>query len=115
MVTMEDLIEELLGDIYDETDEEEHSCVKLSDNVYECAAELNVSDFEEYAELPENTIETESYTMGGWAMEIFGRIPVSGDIARSGRFVIEVLEAEDNRIIRLKVTVDDKAPDVDEE
>lgn len=114
MVTMEDLIEELLGEIYDETDEEEHSCVKLSDNVYECAAELNVSDFEEYAELPENSIETESYTMGGWAMEIFGRIPVSGDITRSGRFVIDVLEAEDNRIIRLKVTVDDKKPDDDE-
>lgn len=114
MVTMEDLIEELLGDIYDETDEEEHSFAKLSDNVYECAAELNVSDFEEYTELPENSVKTESYTMGGWAMELFGRIPVSGDIINSGRFVIEVLEAEDNRIIRLKVTVNDEKPDDDE-
>lgn len=108
MVTMEDLIEELLGDIYDEADEEEHSCVKLADNVYECAAELNISDFEEYAELPENSIDTESYTMGGWAMELFGRIPDKGDVTESGRFVIEVLDAEDNRIIRMKVTVKDE-------
>lgn len=114
MVTMEDLIEELLGDIYDEADEEEHSCVKLSDNVYECAAELNISDFEEYAELPENSIDTESYTMGGWAMELFGRIPDKGDVTESGRFVIEVLDAEDNRIIRMKVTVNDEAAESEE-
>ncbi len=109
MVTMEDLIEELLGEIYDETDEVVHSCTRLSDNSYECAAELNVSDFEEYAELDEDAVDSESYTMGGWAMELFGRIPVSGDVIKSGRFVVEVLEAEENRIIRLKVTVSEKA------
>lgn len=110
MVTMEDLIEELLGDIYDETDEEEHSCVKLSDNVFECAAELNVRDFEEYADIPEDTIESENYTMGGWALELFGRIPVSGETVKSGGFTLEVLEAEDNRIIRLKVTFEEDTP-----
>ncbi|MBQ5334232.1 MAG: HlyC/CorC family transporter [Oscillospiraceae bacterium] len=111
MVTMEDLIEELLGDIYDETDEEEHSCVRLSENEYECAAELNVSDFEEYAGLPDDTIETENYTVGGWALELFGRIPVKGETVESGRFRLLVLEAEETRIIRLKVTVGEGSPE----
>ncbi|MCI7766837.1 MAG: hemolysin family protein [Oscillospiraceae bacterium] len=111
MVTMEDLIEELLGDIYDEADEEEHSCVKLSENEYECAAELNVSDFEEYAGLPDDTIETENYTVGGWALELFGHIPVKGETAESGRFRLLVLEAEETRIIRLRVTVGEDIPD----
>lgn len=106
MVTMEDLIEELLGEIYDETDEEDDSFVKTGENEYEAAAELNIRDFEERLEIPEDTIKSESYTIGGWALELFGRIPEAGDEVRDGIFTLRVLDAEDNRIIRLKITVD---------
>ena len=106
MVTMEDLIEELLGEIYDETDEEDNSFIKISDNEFETAAELNLRDFEEQAGIPENTIESESYTISGWALELFGRIPDMGDTAADGIFTLKILEAEENRVIRLKITVD---------
>ena len=106
MVTMEDLIEELLGEIYDETDEEDTSVVKISDNCYELAAEVNVGDMEEMFDLPRDTVESDSVTVGGWAMEVFGRIPEAGDIITEGLFTIEILEAEDNRIIRLKVQLE---------
>ncbi len=106
MVTMEDLIEELLGEIYDETDEEDNSFIKISDNEFETAAELNLRDFEEQAGIPENTIESESYTISGWALELFGRIPDKGDTAADGIFTLKILEAEENRVIRLKITVD---------
>lgn len=106
MVTMEDLIEELLGEIYDETDVEEHYFVKIGDNVYETAAELNIRDLEENLGLPPDTVKSESYTVGGWALELFGRIPVPGDAIKDGIFEIIVLEAEDNRILRLKIIVD---------
>ena len=43
--TLEDIIEELVGEIYDESDEEDTSLVKISDGVYEASAELSVSDF----------------------------------------------------------------------
>ena len=106
MVTMEDLIEELLGEIYDETDEEDNSFIKISDNEFETAAELNLRDFEEQAGIPENTIESESYTISGWALELFGRIPDKGDTAADGIFTLKILEAEENRVIRLRITVD---------
>lgn len=106
MVTMEDLIEELLGEIYDETDEEDHSFIKISDNEYDAAADFNLRGFEEKLGLPEGTIKSESYTLGGWALELFGRIPQAGDEVKDGIFTLKVLEAEENRIIRLKITVD---------
>ncbi len=55
--TLEDIIEELVGEIYDESDEEDTSLVKISDGVYEASAELSVSDFLERIGLPEDTIE----------------------------------------------------------
>lgn len=106
MVTMEDLIEELLGEIYDETDEEDHSFIKISDNEYDAAADFNLREFEEKLGLPEDTIKSESYTLGGWTLELFGRIPQAGDEVKDGVFTLKVLEAEENRIIRLKITVD---------
>lgn len=106
MVTMEDLIEELLGEIYDETDEEDHSFIKISDNEYDAAADFNLREFEEKLGLPEDTIKSESYTLGGWALELLGRIPQAGDEVKDGVFTLKVLEAEENRIIRLKITVD---------
>lgn len=106
MVTMEDLIEELLGEIYDETDEEDHSFIKVSENEYDAAADFNLREFEEKLGLPEDTIKSESYTLGGWALELFGRIPQAGDEVKDGIFTLKVLEAEENRIIRLKITVD---------
>ena len=109
MVTMEDLIEELLGEIYDETDEEDNSLVKLGENEYDAAADFNLGEFEERLGLPENTIHSESYTLGGWALELFGRIPEAGEEVKDGIFTLTVLEAEENRIIRLKITID--APD----
>lgn len=107
MVTMEDLIEELLGEIYDETDEEDHSITKISDNEYEAAAEYAVHDLEELLELPDGTIQTESVTLGGWSLELFGHIPEPGEVAYDSCFRITVLEAEDNRIIRLRINISD--------
>ena len=115
MVTMEDLIEELLGEIYDETDEEDNSFFRISENVYESAASLNISEFEERIGVPEDTIDCESVTIGGWALELFGRIPEKGDEVTDGIFTLTVLEAEDNRIIRLRITVSDNSPSEAEE
>ncbi|MCM1577395.1 MAG: hemolysin family protein [Ruminococcus sp.] len=107
MVTMEDLIEELLGEIYDEADEESSSAVKISDGCYELAAEFGVGDMEELFGIPKNTVDSSSVTVGGWAMEVFGRIPEAGETAEDGIFAVEILEAEENRIVRLKVSVKD--------
>lgn len=105
MVTMEDIIEELLGEIYDETDEVCQTFVKVGENTYEAAAELNLSELEEKLSLPDDYIESESYTVGGWVMELFGRIPENGEEITEGIFTVKVLEAEDNCIIKVRITL----------
>ena len=101
MATMEDLIEEILGEIYDEADEEDDSLVKLGDDEYEAAADLSIHDFSDRTGLDDDIFDTESVTLGGWAMELFGKVPETGEKISTESFDITVLEAEDSRIVRL--------------
>ncbi|MBQ5311784.1 MAG: HlyC/CorC family transporter [Oscillospiraceae bacterium] len=101
MATMEDLIEEILGEIYDEADEEDTSCVRVGDDTYEAAADLSIHDFTDRTGLDAELFDTESVTLGGWAMELFGKVPETGEKISSGGFDITVLDAEDSRVIRL--------------
>ena len=104
MVTMEDLIEELLGEIYDEADEADDRFRKISDNVYEVRSELGLRDFLKFASLPQNRMESRSNTVGGYVMEKAGIVPSVGDKITADGFIIEVLDARDNRIVELRIT-----------
>ncbi|MCR5807390.1 MAG: hemolysin family protein [Oscillospiraceae bacterium] len=104
MVTMEDLIEELLGEIYDEADEADDRFRKISDNVYEVRSELGLRDFLKFASLPQNRMESRSNTVGGYVMEKAGIVPSVGDKIAADGFIIEVLDARDNRIVELRIT-----------
>lgn len=115
MVTMEDLIEELLGEIYDEADEEDNSFIAVSDRVYEAAADISLRDLEEKLGLPDESIDSESVTIGGRALELFGRIPDENDEVRDGRLLLHVTEAEENRIIRLRITLLDEEDEGEKE
>ncbi|MBZ4671465.1 MAG: Hemolysins containing domain [Oscillospiraceae bacterium] len=106
IVTMEDIIEELVGEIYDENDEITPMLKKVSDNVYEVSAELSIYDMLEELELPEDIIESSSTSMGGWAMELFGRIPEEGDVITDGIFKVTVLKTDEQRILLLRVEVE---------
>ncbi|MBQ4363613.1 MAG: HlyC/CorC family transporter [Oscillospiraceae bacterium] len=113
MVTMEDLIEELLGEIYDEADEADDRFRKISDNVYEVRSELGLRDFLKFASLPQNRMESRSNTVGGYVMEKAGIVPSVGDKITADGFIIEVLDARDNRIVELRITdtsSDSKSP-----
>lgn len=101
IITMEDIIEELVGEIYDENDEVDVSLVKLPDGSYEVSAELSVSDMLERLGLDEKLIESESTSVGGWLMELCGHIPESGEVIEHERFYITVLNADEQKIIRI--------------
>lgn len=75
IITLEDIIEELVGEIYDENDEIENPIIKVSENVYDISCDINISDMLEKIGLPENTITSEYNTVSGWVNEIFGNIP----------------------------------------
>lgn len=103
--TLEDIIEELVGEIYDESDEEDTSFVRLSDKSCEVSAELSVSDFLERFGLEENSIDTERHSVGGWIMELLDRIPEEGERIFSPPFEMEIAMQDEQKIGRVKITL----------
>lgn len=113
IVTMEDIIEELVGEIYDETDEEDNSCIKIGENEYEVSADLSIRDFLEYIELPDEEIETDCTSIGGLIMEHLDHIPQPGEVVECGIFKIAVITADEQKIDRVDILVN--RPHEDEE
>lgn len=103
--TLEDIIEELVGEIYDESDEEDTSFVRLSDKRFEVSPDLSVSDFLERLGLPDNTIETERNSMGGWIMDMLDRIPEQNEFVSYGPFNMTVIMEDEQKIEKIKVRI----------
>lgn len=106
LVSLEDLVEEIVGDIEDEHDEEEVSLFRRTRNVYEVDARMEIEDFLEETghdlSLPDN--ESEIDTLGGVAFALAGRVPVRGEVLHHPVGLdVEVLEADTRRIKRLRL------------
>ena len=115
IVTMEDIIEELVGDIYDETDEEDNSCIKTGENEYEVSADVSIRDFLEFIELEDEEIETDCTSIGGLVMENLDHIPDPGESVECAVFNITVISADEQRIDRVKIVVTPPKDEDDEE
>ncbi|MBQ7046448.1 MAG: HlyC/CorC family transporter [Oscillospiraceae bacterium] len=105
IITLEDIIEELVGEIYDENDEVVHNFVRTGDNEFEVSGDLSIGDMLDELELPESEIETSANTVGGWVMELLGHVAENGETAESGAFRLTVLEIDDNRIMKVKLEI----------
>lgn len=112
--TLEDIIEELVGEIYDESDKEDTSFVKISDHRFEISPDLSVSDFLERLNLPDNTIDTERNSMGGWIMDILDRIPEPNEFLSYGPFNMTVIMEDEQKIEKIKVRIKDEKPKTEE-
>ena len=107
IVTVEDIVEELVGEIWDEEDVVEEPIIEISEGVYEVDADESVSDvFERIGyEDPEGNEELINTLMGEWAYEQFTAIPQPGDSFRYHRVSVTVMGMEHNRILKLRVTL----------
>ncbi len=114
IITMEDIIEELVGEIYDETDEEDTSFVSLGDDEYEVSADLSIRDFLDKAGLEEDEIETDCNSIGGLVMENLDHIPSLNEEVEISHFTFRVVSADEQKIDRVHITVHEK-PDEDED
>lgn len=118
IITMEDIIEELVGDIYDENDEVVQSVTRTGEDMYEIKADLGLADMLEKLDLPDNIIDVDSYesnTVGGWAVELFGYIPPVGATVKNGIFSITVLDGDERTINKIGLKLDrNEADDEDE-
>lgn len=79
VITMEDIMEEIVGEIWDETDIVEEEVKEISETVFELDGDMVISDFCELLGIDEEHFETESDTIGGWCLEHFELYPLSGD------------------------------------
>ncbi len=107
LVTMEDILEEIVGDIQDEFDAEEAKILKIEDGVYDVAGYVNISEFVEFFELDESfakEVEGEVDTIAGWMTQLLGHLPEVGQQVNHGVLNLEVTEIDRHRIERLRVT-----------
>ena len=105
IVTLEDIIEELVGEIYDESDEEDTSFIQLSQYSYEVSADLSINDFLDRLGLPENTIDSDCTSVGGWFMDVLNRVPEYGNTIQIGKFTLKAIEVNDQKLERIFVTI----------
>ena len=107
IVTVEDILEELVGEIWDEEDVVEEPVVELPDGSYQVDADQSVSDvFELFGfEDPEENEELINTLMGEWAYEQFAAIPKTGESFEYHGLRVTVTEMEHNRILKLNVSL----------
>ena len=108
IVTLEDILEEVIGEIKDEFDEEETGYKKIDDYNYIFEGRTMINDVCKIMELQTDTfdaIKGESDSLAGLVLELAGEIPQPGKILNSGDFEFTVLEVEKNRIQKVKLTI----------
>ena len=102
IVTMEDILEELVGEIWDEHDEEEVLLRRIAPNAYIVDAAMNFADFAEQLGLK---TDSEMVSVSGWVMEYFGRVPQVGDAFDCENLHVQVTKVDNHRVDEIKVTL----------
>lgn len=111
LVTIEDILEEIVGEIEDETDEEEADSFirKVNDNDYVVKALTPIEDFNDYFTC--DFSDEEFDTVGGLIMQSFGHLPSRDEVTRMGQFLFRVLYADNRQIHLLRVSRQQLAPE----
>lgn len=104
LITLEDVIESIVGDIFDEYDKDEQSeIVKVKDNVYIINAGIKLTDLQEETGI---VLPSEDYeSLGGYILENLGEIPTNGQVFEKGRYTFTVISMDKNRIVNVKLVI----------
>ena len=108
LVTMEDIIEEIVGEIHDEYDDEERTYVVLNDHTWIFEAKTQLTDFYKIAKVDEDEFEKvvgDADTLAGMLLEIKGEFPALHEKVTYHHYEFEVLEMDSRRILKVKFTI----------
>ncbi len=106
IVTLEDILEELVGEIWDEHDEESVHFGKIAEGEYWVDGKCSLEEFfEEYDSLESVEEECESNTVGGWVTEMYGGIPPIGEILRYKQLEIKIVKATKQKILKVRTKI----------
>lgn len=111
IVTMEDILEELVGEIWDEHDEVVEDFQKISDDTFIVDGAVNFDDFCDFFDFE---AEAESVSVGGWVMEQLGKIAENGDEFEYGSLAVTVTQTDSHRVTQIKV-INTPSEDEDED
>lgn len=106
ILTMEDIIEELVGEIWDESDKVKAELTRLREDFYRVSGDMNVYDLFEELEIDDSEYEGTSQSMSGWALDVFEKIPEKNDSFDYKNLHIVVDNVEDQRILSFLVKVE---------
>lgn len=113
IVTLEDILEELVGEIWDEHDEEEREVIEISNSEYIVSGSANLEDLFEILDQEEE--EMEVVTVSGWIMNTLERMPVKGDEFEYQNLKVKVLEMDERRVGKVRIEIDRVIPTEEEE
>ena len=103
VVSMEDVMEQIVGEIWDETDTVEQEVIRRAENEFELDGDMVIADFLELVGIREEDFEAESETVGGWTVEMFGEFPKVGDSFSYQNFDLSVLSMDGRRVEKVLV------------
>ncbi|SER89661.1 Hemolysin, contains CBS domains [Gracilibacillus ureilyticus] len=103
LLTLEDVLEEIVGEIWDEQDEKTISISQINENVYKFDAQYQLDDFAEKMNVP--APDSSYHTLGGWVIENFEAIPTNGDTFHYGPLKVSVDEVTNRRVKKVKVEI----------
>lgn len=112
MVTMEDLLEELVGDIWDEDEEIIQDFVQIDSQHFLISGDLTIRELFDHLDLPFSNLESNHTSCGGWALEALGHIPQAGEAFQFKNMTLTIQEMDDQRVKKLSVYL---APQPEEE
>lgn len=112
ILTIEDIVEELVGDIFDETDEVILDYKELGENIYEVDGDMNIYDFFELVDYDDRDFESEYTTVGGWCTDMLEKFPEVGDTFEFANFTVTITEVEGSELEKIKVEIQEM---IDEE
>jgi len=104
LVTIEDILEELVGEIEDEHDVDEEEIIKISDKKFYADAKVEIEEFTEFFNLDVDPLAIDAETLGGFVISKLGVLPKVGDKVKIEDLTIKVIDADDRKIEKVQIT-----------